>query len=255
MDTTHTNYRDVTFGEMVALARHWTGPARATIEAIPAAAAVLPDLEDFLKAVATIEKALPENELKALDALLMDLDADHDDLVGGMFDFLTALARLSHDPGVAAQIITLRDHLFPGGKAMMLESYLTEAGAAEGVQSRLTDDDRGLSTRIPLLEVPTFAVEIDNYQAKGVALREGETKRAALRKAVAENAGPSGAEVLAQRRFWGKSARFLREAIDVTRGVTPEQRREVLAKLDEAQESAADRALKRRQATPPTTPT
>lgn len=248
MHTTYTNYRDVTLGEMLSLARHWTGPARATLIAIAAAAAVLPELDDFLEAVAGLEKSTPETELLALDTRITDSDATHDDLVGGIYDLLTALARLSHDEALATDLITLRDHLFPDGKSIIKASYLTEAAAAESIFNRLTEADLALLRRIVLLEVATLEVEVEALRAIGVVIREDETRRAALRQAVAEGQIPVSAELLKARNGWIRAAKFLRDALDMARGVTPEQRQELLAKLDEAQKNAAARALKRRQA-------
>jgi hypothetical protein len=248
MHTIYTNYRDVTLGEMLSLARHWTGPARATLVAIAAAAAVLPELDDFLETTAGLEKSMPETELATLDIRVTDSDATHDDLVGGIYDLLTALARLSHDEATATDLITLRDHLFPDGKIIMNASYLTEAAAAESIFNRLTEADRALLRRIVLLEAASLEVEVEALRTIGVALREDETKRAALRQAVAEGVVPVSAELLKARNAWIRAAKFLRDALDMARGVTAEQRQEILAKLDEAQKNAAARALKRRQA-------
>jgi len=245
-----TNYRDILFAEMTSLARHWTGPARPILLAIPAVAELAEDFDDFLAGAAAVEKALPEDQLDALDAQLADWDTDFDRTTVGLFDLLTALAVLARDATLATALLTLRDRLIPEGKSVVNRTLLAEAAMAEGVQNRLTDADRALADRIVLLESPNLTAEIARLEGLGTNLREGEVRRAAARQLLAENAGPGGAEVLALRNQWIKLAKRLRENMSTTRRATPAQRQEVLAKLDEAQATAADRAAKRRPVTP-----
>ena len=71
---------------------------------------------------------------------IAQLDADHDRFLRMLFFILTALAEGADDPGEAAQYLTARDLLVPGGLAQTRYSYADQHGAVIEVQDRMTSE-------------------------------------------------------------------------------------------------------------------
>ncbi len=115
-------------------------PARAAIEKIPVLASLLPQLQSAHSGVLAVRTVVEDPKVRELSAREADLDAQHDELVRGIYNSLTALAQVSGD---GAELIRLRDMLFPEGLDHTRKTYRGEAGHAAAVEARLDGDAQG----------------------------------------------------------------------------------------------------------------
>lgn len=112
-------------------------PARVAIEKIPIVASLLPQVQAAHADILALRKHNEDPRLRELSEREASLDADHDDRVRGIYGALTGLALVS---GVGAELLRLRDMLFPEGLAHTQKTYRGEAGHAAMVASRLDAD-------------------------------------------------------------------------------------------------------------------
>lgn len=129
--------RNLTNEEMVQVSSGWTAgtSARGKLEAVPLLKGLLPQLDQAHEGLLRASTATEDARLKELSAQAAQVDAVHDTLLRGLYDFLTGLSLLVED---GQRFITLRDRLFPDGPAMIQRSYRGQAGAAEMIRERLT---------------------------------------------------------------------------------------------------------------------
>jgi hypothetical protein len=114
-------------------------PARAAIEKVPVLAALYPQLQSAHTGILALRTVVEDPKVRELSAREAELDADHDDRVRGIYNSLTALAQVS---STGAELIRLRNMLFPDGLERTQRTYRGEAGHAAAVASRLDADTR-----------------------------------------------------------------------------------------------------------------
>ena len=232
-------YKNMNTSEMAAISRHLTGPARLIVVALAMGPALLTDHEAFLALQAAA--AHPgDGRLEAADDKAQKADRLHDRLVRGGYGLLTALAELTDDEALAARYLALRDRMYPGGPDMTQQSFLTESAAAEALKDRLTEDDWALLASIPLPQGGNLAEVARAWIAAGVALREAETERAALRQTLG---GVTAAALNAARNRWIRAIHMMVASLAYA-VISDDDRATLLAKLTEAEAAADLRARK-----------
>lgn len=232
-------YKNLNLKEMAGLSRHWAGPARGVVMKLALGPALINDHEAFLASAAASAK--PDDAvLAAADARSHAADQVFDRLVRGGYYTLTGLSELADDPVLAARFLQVRDRLFPGGLSMTQLSFLSESAAAEAVHHRLAQSDLDLLATIVLPGGGNLAQVVVAWAAAGVALREAEHEREALRLATGEV--PSGMQLAARNR-WLRAVYMLVASLDYAELSVPE-RNTLLAKLHEA-EALAELRIRR----------
>lgn len=236
-------YKNLNSNEMAGLSRHWLGPARVIVVALAMGPALLHDHEAFLATLA--ESARPdEGVLAAADARSAAADQLFDRLLRGGYYVLAGLAELTDDPALAARYLELRDRLYPEGLAMTQYTFLSESAAAEAVYSRVTQADLALLATVLLPGGGNLAQVVTAWVASGVALREAEHDRAALR--LASGAVPAGVQMAARNR-WIRSVHMLVASLEYAE-ISAADRNTLLAKLHEAEAHADQRARRESRA-------
>lgn len=235
------NIRSLRVAQMVSIARHLVGPARATLMALPGGAVFVAQIEGFLQTVTAPSSAMAA-DIAALDAQLQVLDFLHDRLLRGSFLCLGGLAELADDEGQAKALRAVQQRLFPDGLSSVNRSYLEEAAFAEGARNRLVAGDAECLRQIVLPGGGTLDEVVTRWGETGQALRETDNERAELRAADKRLGIVKLGEA---RRQFGRAMSHLVSTLDF-HGASAEVREKLLSKLMEAIEAAESR--QRRQA-------
>jgi hypothetical protein len=168
-------------------------PARAAIERIPVLASLLPQLQSAHTAVLAVRTVVEDPKVRELSAREADLDAEHDERVRGIHNSLTALAQVS---GAGAELIRIRDMLFPEGLDHTRKTYRGEAGHGAAVEARL-DADAQARLRAVNLHDKNLLDLVNGWLAVAKQLGDLEEQRARLLPT------PSGqADINAARLAW-----------------------------------------------------
>ncbi len=199
--------------EMVLVSGPWVnpGPAHDAIVATPILAALLPVVTAHHRALHETQKTSDRAQNAEYTALVDEssrCDERHDSGVRAVFHYLTARAALLGAMGESGDaLLELRDFLLPEGLEHARKSYLAEAGQAELLRSRLTQEPakKKALKDIAVGRTNILAV-VEMWQKEAERLREIETEKAAL----ATPTGPSAAELLALRNQWVRTARSFR---------------------------------------------
>jgi hypothetical protein len=127
----------LTIEEMNQVSAPWVAkgnPAKAAIESIPVLAALLPPLEAAHAGIFALRAQAEDPKVRVLSERQSVLDAQHDDLVRGIYHALTGLALVS---GAGTELLALREQLFPEGLGHTQMTYRGEAGHGAMVAARL----------------------------------------------------------------------------------------------------------------------
>src|SRR5512146_2584565 len=89
-------------------------PARAAIEQTPLLAALLPQLQTAHAGIFDLRAPVDDPKAREMSGRLAALDIEHDTRVRAIHGALTGLAQVS---GAAAELLALRDELYPQGLA------------------------------------------------------------------------------------------------------------------------------------------
>lgn len=240
--------RDLSTPSMLTLSGAWldAGKARGLIEALPAAAALLPSLEDahrrIVKTQAKPSKASPA--LVAIRAEQEALDVTHDRCARGTYTVLTAFADLTADPEAAASYLALRDKIFlpQNGLRVIQASYGDESSEAVLVEQRLDDADRALLKKLPTPDGKLFDAHKARISA-AAKLGKLDRERIQLEHDELEKDEVKQADVLKARNGWIQAVRALVTVIDL---VAPSAaiRNRILGPLEEAEKKAGRRGAK-----------
>jgi hypothetical protein len=234
------NVRILTLAQMAMVARYFVGPARPVLAALPGGENLIAAFERFLAAISTPDTAVAQ-QIVALDALLLVLDALHDRLLRGLFLLLESLAELTDDAALAAGYRALQKRLFPGGLAMVNRTWLEEAEAATTVLSRLEPGDDALMAAFRLADGTSFVDLVTRYSDIGRTLGEKDIERAELR---AQDKRLSVAQIGEARRLFGNTIGYLESTLTF-HGIAPEVREKLFSKLEEAIKAGEARARRR----------
>jgi hypothetical protein len=239
-------YRDFPTPLMIELSGDWIDPAgaRAQIEELPAAAALLPKITETHRALLKTQakpKKVPA-ELASVQEEQAELDTVHDRKARGLFTVLTGFADLTDDPDQGSAFLALRDKIFPPevGLRVVQLPYAEEAGEAKLVEERLDEEDRALLKK---LAGPDGKL-LDAHKARiKAAARIGELEQKRHDLAGKEDAEETTkqADVLKARNGWIRVARALVAVIDLT-SPTATVRKRILGRLE-----VADAKVSRRQ--------
>jgi hypothetical protein len=201
-------------GEMVSLTGPLTKsdhPNRLILAAIPATAALLPELDSaHFSLLATQVKPEAETRLAAIIKAQKSLDVRHDDVIRGIFGLLISLAYLTKDAELAARLLHLQSVLLPDGLDAVTRTYREESGQAALLESRLSPADVALLEKIKILEGTAYDV-IKEWMDVGAQLGALEDERSALPAAT----GPAPADVVAARNTWIRTINAIRAVLDL----------------------------------------
>lgn len=247
--------RDLSTQSMVTIISAWLDPdlERKDIEALEKAAFLLPTLEEA-KTTLIATQARPTDilapEISAVQKAQTAVDGTHDRKSRGTHGALTAFAELVDDPDKAAQILALRDKLFPQGLSVVKWSYTDEAGEAELVEARLTAQDRALLKQLSYPGGKLF----DAHEARIAAARklgELEQKKQGLIRASESKDGKVGpSDVVKARNAWIRAVRAFVGILDLEKNLAAKTREKILGPLEEAERKAARRGGKENSETP-----
>ena len=129
--------KKLTVEEMNQISAPWVtegNPARAAIDKTPLLAALMPQLQVAHAGIFALRAQVEDPKVRELSDRQTALDAAHDERVRGIYGALTGLAQVS---GAPAELISLRDELFPEGLAHTQMTYRGEAGHGAMVVARL----------------------------------------------------------------------------------------------------------------------
>lgn len=234
--------KDFTTPTMVVVTGHWLDPNRdrPRIEALPRASGLLPVLEGAHDRLLTVQ-SMGKTALPALMALQKEqglLDGTHDRKSRGGYNLLTALADLVDDPAEAEKLLALRDTMYPHGMRVVQWSYVDEAGEAELVERRLTNDDRDLLKQITYKGGTLF----DAHQKRVESARKlGELEKKKLALLDAQEAGngkPMPGDVVKARNAWIRAVNAFLAVLDLEEGLSEADREELLRPLREAEKKS-----------------
>jgi len=129
----------LTVAEMNQISAPMVEPGNAKREAlakVPALAALLPQLEQAHTGIMAVARPPSDPRLRELMAREETLDGEHDALVRGIHDSLTAVASVSAS---SPELLRLRDTLLPEGLSHVRKTYRGQAGHAAIVEAHLDD--------------------------------------------------------------------------------------------------------------------
>ncbi len=138
------------------------------------------------------------------------LDPRHDDIIRGAHGLLTGAAFLRGEDG--AELLALRDILFPDGLSSTQKSYRAQAGQAAQLAARLTAALRAQLASIvvgPKGDKQTLEHFIDELITIGAQLGVLEDDKGRLQSAAITPAPGAGAALLAARNQWVRVANAL----------------------------------------------
>lgn len=136
---------------------------REALEAVPAAAHLIPILEETH---AALVKAQPpsETELQAIIDRITELDARHDDLVRSILDRLASERTATKNPATEELMSRLSVVLVPEGRALVMRSYLEEAGAAVLREERVNDEHRAALAKLKTYDGESYLTLYNELQ-------------------------------------------------------------------------------------------
>jgi hypothetical protein len=131
------------------------------------------------------------------------LDPRHDDIIRGGYSLLTGAAFLLGADG--AELLALRDTLFPDGLSSTQKSYRAEAGQAAQLATRLTPALRAQLASIvvgPKGDKQTLEHFVDELITIGARLGDLEDDKGRLQATPSTTGTGTGAALLAARNQW-----------------------------------------------------
>jgi hypothetical protein len=212
--------------KMVTLTQYWIKDERATLEKIPQAAGLLVNLDSLFKRlfVAAESHGAASDTTREIYLRQVATDRTHDQILRGSYYAMTAqshfLASLGEEDG-SKLLLKLRDYLYPDGLSGTSLSYDEEAGAAELLERRLTDDIITQLTHIVAYqdEVRTLTLydQITKQIALAKELRELEQEKKKAEAAVEANPAPSKGDARKIRLEWMDTVRTLERSLRAAR--------------------------------------
>ncbi len=223
--------------EMLQLSATWvdvTSKAHEAILATPDLAPSMPRLTAAHSALAGLAQPVSADpRLAAITQEEAVIDPRHDDIIRGGYGLLTGAAFLLEEGG--AELLALRDTLFPDGLSSTQKSYRAEAGQASQFAARLTPELRAQLASLvvgPKSEKKTLEQFVDELIGLGAQLGALEDEKGRLQPAPGQSS-TIGVAVRAARNQWIRVANALVANSEV-------------AQLDEATDKLIFRAAARR---------
>jgi hypothetical protein len=187
------------------------------------------------------QESVSSERVAELTAELTRLDAQHDRMARGVYNVLDAGVDLADDAQQTARFEGTRDTLFPEGLQITQATYRAQAGAAQQVKERLTEQDRDfLASQVfagrPLVEV------VDAWLDTALLMGRRVDERARLADDESDDPNAVGRDDLRDARLeWIRATKSLLTMLEFT-DLDEEQRHDLLASLREAEETARRRA-------------
>ena len=168
--------------------------------------------------------------LARLTELLSALDLTHDNMARAIHAVLEALLMATRDPEAREIYLHLRDLLFPEGLSIVSRTYAYQAGAAQALVARVSEEDLARLTAIPV-GPETLADWYRAWITAGAQLGKHLHEREAL-VAHTGRGGTAIAEVdtRAARLEWIEIVRTLLDALDIMK-LAPEAREQLQGPL------------------------
>jgi len=199
--------------EMLQLSGTWVDPAskaHAAILATPDLAPSMPRLTASHHLLASLaQPASADPRLAAISEEEAVIDPRHDDIIRGGHGLLTGAAFLFGAGG--AELLALRDTLFPDGLSSLQKTYRAEAGQAAQLASRLTPALRAQLASIvvgPKDGQRTLEQFVDELIGLGAQLGALEDEKGRLQPAPGHGSS-NNAALLSARNQWIRVANAL----------------------------------------------
>jgi hypothetical protein len=196
--------------EMVQLSTPWVtrgSEARRVIEDTALLAPLLPLLEEAHQAVFEVRPRPVDAHVQSLADEAVGLDTAHDELVRGVYGALSSVAYLAEN---GAQLLALRERLFPEGLTHTQKSYRGQAGHAALAATRLDEGARRLLRGI-VFAGGSLQDAVDRWLETAAELGRLEDERAQV--GATNRASP--AETSVARNAWVRAATALFTTADL----------------------------------------
>ena len=171
-------------------------PERAEIEAVPEAAALMPQIEAAHRGLLG-SQPITNAEIAKLTSRLNELDTRHDALVRGIHARLESEILIEVAPAEAAKLERAKTALFPTGTSIVTRSWSEQAGEAKLRAARVSRDEERVLGKLKCHDGATLLEHYQALQAIAGEIDATEKKRAAL-----TGEGPTPAETVRARNQW-----------------------------------------------------
>ncbi len=230
----------LTTGEMVRITVSWVTEGhddRATLAAIPALAALLPEIEVIHRELKESDKhRLSIARLREIRRKEKLLTQRRDDLLRGVWYMVLAEIYLASDPALISDLRALQELLLSEGLGAMPEMSLRRSEREGPITARLCDADRALLARIRTASQTSLLDAIDEW----VVLKSQLARLAEERYGEAFT-GPLKRESRAARKRWIHTVGAIRAVAGLLPDIAPALAA-LLNRIDEAEELAHRRA-------------
>lgn len=187
--------------EMVLITGSWIirgRPDREALEAEPALAALLPEMEAAHQALLdTHAHQLGTMRQREILRRQKDVDERHGETIQGIRHLLLGTISFTRDPQQLAALRGLKQRLLPEGIGVVKQSYRMQADQAESVAARLTESDWALLERLPIMGGRSLRDAVESWFA--LARELGDLERARLMN---EDALATAEAAAAARERW-----------------------------------------------------
>jgi hypothetical protein len=215
---------------------------RPILEMLPLVSPMVPLLSDAhinLQNISKQEESLPP-EVQELNKKIKLIDPRHDDLCRFVFHYIDIVAAFISDPKEKASLLSLQQKVFPYGLAVINWTPTREAGAAQRLEGRLTDEDKSLlqslTTSYKAL-LPKDCLEATNELIeKGKLLGVLEDQKRML----LQNQAPETESERQRKNRWMTLVTALRQMLKLS-GISEELEAKILSPLNDAERAAEAR--------------
>jgi hypothetical protein len=246
--------------EMLQLSATWVDTKSKAHKAILATADLAPSLPRIIEAHGTLAHlAQPAQVDPALAVIIekeTEIDLHHDEIIRGTWGLLTSSATLLGVESGGAELLQLRDIVFPDGLQSAQKSYRAEAGQAVQLSKRLTPAHRAQLAAIvvgPKGSKVTLQQLVDELIHLAKDLGALEDDKARLQPAPSEQGPSVGAALLTARNQWVRVANALVANGDLAQ-LDAETEKLIFGPLRAAEKTADRRPTKGRAAKAPAEP-
>ena len=212
--------------KMVSLTQAWIQEERAALSAIPQVSGLLVNLDSLFKRLFVVVESdgKAEEKVRGISRQQASTDRTHDHLLRGVFYFLTSranfLAALGDEDGLK-ELLTLRDQLYPDGLSGTNFSYDEEAGAAELLERRLTDELSAKLSRIVAYQDETKTItllqQIKLQTSLAKKLRSLEQEKQKAEAEADANPTPTRSDARKVRLEWIDTVRTVERSLRAAR--------------------------------------
>lgn len=213
--------RRLTTDEMVSSTTTWVTPGhpdRLALESAPATAALVPEMIESLDALGrTHFNNSVSLQLGKLSRTQKKIDINHDDVLRGIWHYLSAAAYLASNESQRENLLRIRNLLLPEGLVATQKSYRQEAGQASLAAARLTAQDKRLLARIPTMS-GTLLDAVNRWFELAASLGQLDRERTTL----SESQTPAAGDALAARNRWIRVVQAIRAVLALSGDSSPE---------------------------------